>query len=167
MALSHFNPSKEVTLQVDGKGLGATLLQDGKPVAFCSKALTDCEERYANIEREMLMVVYRCERFHTYLYGKQFLVESAHKPLESIYLKNLTAAPHQLQRMLLRLQPYDLTIKYCPGKEVLLANALSRLSPHVRGPVKDMDVQVNLVQFSSDRMKELKDPTNKDCELMA
>ena len=34
------------------------LLQDGKPVAFCSKALTDCEKRYANIEREMLDVVY-------------------------------------------------------------------------------------------------------------
>ena len=69
--------------------------------------------------------------------------------------------------MLLRLQPYDLTIKYRPGKEVLLADALSRLSPRVRGPVKDMDVQVNLVQFSSDKMKELRDATNKDCELIA
>ena len=60
VTLSYFNPSKEVTLQVEasGKGLGATLLQDGMPVAFCSKALTDCEERYANIEREMLAVVY-------------------------------------------------------------------------------------------------------------
>ena len=156
VTLSYFNPNKEVTLQVDasGKGLGATLLQDGKPVAFCSKALTDCEERYANIEREMLAVVYGCERFHTYLYGRQFVVESDHKPLESIHL-------------LLRLQPYDLTIKYRPGKEVLLADALSRLSPRVRGPVKDMDVQVNLVQFSSDKMKELRDATNKDCELIA
>ena len=90
VTLSYFNPNKEVTLQVDasGKGLGATLLQDGKPVAFCSKALTDCVERYANIEREMLSVVYGCERFHTYLYGRQFVVESDHKPLESIHLKD-------------------------------------------------------------------------------
>ena len=106
VTLSYFNPSKEVTLQVDalGKGLGATLLQDRKPVAFCSKALTDCEERYANIEREMLAVVYG---FHTYLYG-QFVVESDHKPLESINLKNLTEAPHRLQPMLLCPQPYEL-----------------------------------------------------------
>ena len=67
VTLSYFNPSKEVTLQVDasGKGLGATLLQDRKAVAFCSKALTDCEERYANIERDMLAVFYGWERFHT------------------------------------------------------------------------------------------------------
>ena len=69
--------------------------------------------------------------------------------------------------MLLRLQPYDLTSKYRQGKEVLLADPLSRLSPRVRGPVKDMDVQVNLVQFSSDKMKELRDATDKDCELIA
>ena len=69
--------------------------------------------------------------------------------------------------MLLRLQPYDLAIKYRPGKGVLLADALSRLSPRVRGPVKDMDVQVNLVQFSTDKMKEQRDITNKDCELIA
>ena len=122
VTLLYFNPSKEVTLQVDasGVGLGATLLQDGKPVAFCSKALTDCEERYTNIEGEMLAMVYGCERFHTYLYGRQFVVESDHKPLESIHLKNLTATPPSLQRMLLRLQPYDLTIKYRQGKEDLV-----------------------------------------------
>ena len=169
VTLSYFDPSKEVTLQVDAslKGLGATLLQEGKPVAFCSKALNDCEQRYANIEREMLAVVYGCERFHTYLFGREFVVESDHKPLESIHLKNLTAAPPRLQRMLLRLQPYDLTIRYRPGKEVLLADALSRLSPRERGPVKGMDVQIHLVQFSSDKMRELRDATNKDSELSA
>ena len=67
--LAYYDPEKEITLQVDAstKGLGATLLQDGKPIAFASKALSDNETRYANIERKLLAVVYGCEWFHTYL----------------------------------------------------------------------------------------------------
>ena len=56
ITLTYFDPMKETILQVDAsmKGLGAALTQDGKPVAFASKALTDVESRYANIERELL-----------------------------------------------------------------------------------------------------------------
>ena len=46
-----------------------------------------------------------------------------------INLKNLTAAPPRLQRMLLRIQGYDFTIKYKPGTEMLLADPMSRLNP--------------------------------------
>ena len=74
-----------------------------KPVAFASKAVTDVESRYANIERELLAVVYGYEKFHTYLYDRSFTIHTDHKPLESIPLKHLTAAPPRLQRMLLRL----------------------------------------------------------------
>ena len=52
------------------------------------------EKRYANIEREMLAVVVAREKFHSYLFGKRFLVESDHKPFEMIHLNNLTAAAH-------------------------------------------------------------------------
>ena len=62
MSLNYFNPSKETSLQVDAsnKGLGTVLLQEGKPIAFASKALTELEQRYANIERELLAVVFGC-----------------------------------------------------------------------------------------------------------
>ncbi len=52
--LTYFDPAKETTIQVDASscGLGAALVQDGKPVAFASKRLTETEQRYANIERE-------------------------------------------------------------------------------------------------------------------
>jgi hypothetical protein len=65
VALTYFDPEKETVLQVyaSTKGLGATLLQEDKPVAFSSKAYV--ESRQANIERELLAVVYRCEKFHT------------------------------------------------------------------------------------------------------
>ena len=83
------------------RGLGATLVQDGKPVAFASKALTLTEQRYANIERELLAIVFGVERFHTYIFGRTFTVYTDHKPLEQIQRKTLADAPVHLQQMLL------------------------------------------------------------------
>ena len=169
--LAYYDATKEVTLQVDAslKGLGATLLQDKKPIAFASKALTDTESRYVNIEREMLAVVYGCERFHTYLYGRTFVAESDHKPLEAIQLKNLIAAPPRLQRMLLRLQPYDVTIKYRPGKQMQIADALSRLSPEDVAPITDLNVQIHDIcpQFADEYLQKIQAETAKDPELAA
>ena len=102
------------------------LLQDGQPIAYTSKSLTDTETRYANIERELLAIVFACQRFITYVLGRPFTVESDHKPLEMIHQKSLVSAPPRLQRMLLQLQRYDVTIRYRPGKEMLLADVLRR-----------------------------------------
>ena len=127
--IRYYDPHRPITLQVDASmiRLGATLIQDGRPVAFASRALTKTESRYANIEREMLAVIYGCERFHHFLFGQEVIVESDHKPLESIHLKYLHSAPARLRRMLLRLQPYDIVIRYRPGPDVSVADALSRL----------------------------------------
>ena len=86
-------------MQVDASlhSLGSALVQAGKVIAFSPRALTDTEKHYANIEHEMLAVVVACEKFHFYIFGKKFTVESDHKPLEMIHLKNLTAAPLRLQ----------------------------------------------------------------------
>ena len=123
MLLRYYDPSKKSTIQVDAssRGLGAALIQEGKPIAFASKSLTETEQRYANIERELLAVVFGCESFRTYIYNCSFEVESDHKPLGMICLKNLTAAPPRLQRMLLRLQEYDMVIKYRPGRRIIKA----------------------------------------------
>ena len=73
------------------------------------------------------------------------MVHSDHKPLEMIQLKNLLAAPPRLQRMLLRLQNYDVTIRYQLGKTLLLADGLSRLIEDRPDPPIQLDVRVNLV----------------------
>ena len=93
--LWYFDPSLPMTIQVDASqvGLGVALLQNNKPIAFSSKALTETECHYANIEREMLTVVFGAERFRTYVYGRSFTIESDHKPLESISQKNLVDTP--------------------------------------------------------------------------
>ena len=165
--LAYFDPAKPSIVQVDSssRGLGAALIQDGKAIAFASKSLSDTERRYANIEREMLAVVYGCERFHTYLYGKPFVVHSDHKPLEMIHLKNLHAAPPRLQRMLLRLQPYNVTIQYQPGNTMLLADGLSRLPGAKSHETIQLDVYVHLVHFGEAKTTELREETARDPEL--
>ena len=96
--LAYYDTKKPVALHVDAssKGLGAALFQDNKPIAFASKALTPAETRYANIERELLAVVYGCEKFHSYLYGRSFVVRTDHCPLEQVHKKNLMQAPPRL-----------------------------------------------------------------------
>ena len=71
--LEFFDSTESLTSQCDAsdKGLGAVLLQKGQPIAYASRALTDAESRYAQIEKELLAVVYDLERFHTYTYGKR------------------------------------------------------------------------------------------------
>ena len=97
--LRYYDRRKPVTVQADAseRGLGACLLQDGQPIAYASKSLTDTETRYANIERELLAIVFACQRFNTYVLGRPFTVESDHKPLEMIHQKSLASAPPRLQ----------------------------------------------------------------------
>ena len=100
------------------------------------------ETRYANIERELLAIVFACQHFSTYLLGRSFVAESDHKPLEMIAMKNLANVPPRLQRMLLELQRYDVTIKYRPGKEMQLADTLSRCPARASQEIK-LDMRVD------------------------
>ena len=96
----------------------------------------DTETRYTNIERGLLAIIFAYQHFSTYLLGRSFIAESDHKPLEMIAMKNLVNAPPRLQRMLLELQRYDVTIKYQPGKEMQLAGALSRCPARASQEIK-------------------------------
>ena len=148
--LQYFDASFPITVQVDGwqVRLGATLLQDNKPVIFASRALTEVECCYANIEHEMLAVVFGAEWFKNYVYGRPYTFESDHKPLESITKKNLTDTPAWLQCMLLHLQGYDYILCYCPGKEMALPDTLSHIMPKP-GPEIALDIAIHHAILSS------------------
>ena len=126
--LAYYDVGKAATIQCDSSksGLGGALLQEGKIVECVSRALTQTEQQYAQIEKELLAIVYAMERLHTYVYGRHVTVETDHKPLISIIKKPLTAAPKRLQRMLLRLQRYDFELVFKPGTQVVVADTLSR-----------------------------------------
>ena len=96
--LKYFDVKKPVEIQCDASqhGLGAVLIQDGQPIAYSLRSLTDVEGRYAQIEKEMLSIVHACKKFHPYIFGKEVTVYNYHKPLEQILKKPLLAAPMQL-----------------------------------------------------------------------
>ena len=120
--LRFYSPQDEVTLQCDASdtGLGAVLLQLQQPVSFASRALTQTETRYAQIEKELLPIVFACEKFDKYIFGRDIVnVQTDHKPLEEIFKKSLCDAPARLQQMLLRLQRYNLKVRYKKGSLML------------------------------------------------
>ena len=80
--LRYYDRIKPVTLQCDAsfKVLGACIIQDGHPIAFVSKSLTDTKRCYTNIRRELLAIVYGCEKFHTYLYSRHLLLKLTTNP---------------------------------------------------------------------------------------
>ena len=92
-------------------------------------------------QREMLVLNFGVERFCIYVYGQSFRIKSDHKPLESIFRKNLADMLAWLQHMMLCLQGYDLTIHYCPGKEMVIPDRLSWFSPQP-GPDLPLDIAI-------------------------
>ena len=129
--LAFYDRHKKHVIQTDAslKGLGAVLLQDGQPVKYASRSLLPVEERYSNIERELLGVVFGLERLHNMVFGEQVVVQTDHQPLVSIFNKQVCDTSPRLQRLLLRAHKYDLKIKYIRGDSNRIADALSRVSP--------------------------------------
>jgi len=126
--LAYFDTNAEVTVQCDASnfGLGAVLLQRGRPVAYASRALTDPETRYAPIEKELLAVLFALTKFDQMTYGRPVTVVSDHKPLAAILQKPLSKAPRRLQSMIMQLQRYSIHLVWQPGKDQHIADFLSR-----------------------------------------
>uniref|UniRef100_A0A803KB09 Gypsy retrotransposon integrase-like protein 1 n=1 Tax=Xenopus tropicalis TaxID=8364 RepID=A0A803KB09_XENTR len=126
--LSYFDPAKQLEIQADASkdGLGACLMQERKPIVYVSRALSRAEQNYAQIEKELLAIVFATKKFHQYIYGANVKVQSDHKPLQAILSRPIGQAPARLQRMLLQLQKYDISVSYTPGKLMAIADTLSR-----------------------------------------
>ena len=137
-ALRYYYVSLPVTPQVGASdsAIGGVLLQEGllrvllsasRAVCFASHTLSATEKNCTQIEKECLAIVSCMEKWHHYLYGKpDITVHSDHQPLETIFKKPLSRAPRRLQRMMLRLQNYHFTVQYKKGKDLLVADTLSR-----------------------------------------
>ena len=105
--------------------------------------MTKFEHLYANIECEMLAVVFRTEQFRTYVYGRPFTIVSDHKPLESITKKILVATPAQPQHMLLCLQGYNIMF----FATALVRDTLSCFKPKP-GPQIALDIAIHHICLS-------------------
>ena len=147
------------------------MLQEGQPVVYASRTLTDTECRYSNIKRELLGVVFGLERLHHYMFGKPITVETDHQPLTSIWKKNIVTSSPRLQRLLLRLAQYDVHIKYLRGKENVIADALSRVTKTEQTDYTDSLSNIEripvyqitqIAPVSPERLQELQEATKRD-----
>ncbi|KAJ8038316.1 hypothetical protein HOLleu_15704 [Holothuria leucospilota] len=169
--LAYYDENKELTLSVDvsSKGLGATLLQKGQPIAYATKALTNAETNYSQIEKELLAIVWGCKRFPDYVAFRKVLVESDHRPLESVMKKPLYEAPLCLQSLLMQLQHYDVDVRYRKGEELYIADTHSRAYlPNFEMPIEgplEVSVVKELTPISSEKFEEFKRETAKDPNL--
>lgn len=169
--LQYFDLNKPIVLSVDSSknALGAVLLQE-KPIAYASSTLNESQQRYAQIEKELLAIVYGCTKFHQYIFGQNITVETDHKPLITIFKKSLRDVPSRLQRMLLKIQKYDLNVIYKPGKKLLIADTLSRAAVDYNNELEEleseMQVQINALvtrlNVSEKKLTELQIETKKD-----
>ena len=119
---------------------------EGRPVAFASRALTEAEQHYSQIEKEMLAICFDFQNVLHYIYGKSIDVD--HRPLESILKKPIGKASPRLQRMMLQLQRYTLNVRYVPAKLMYVEDTLPRA--YITGDAdcgvpEDMEVLVHSI----------------------
>lgn len=131
LALYNVEAPTRVSADASSYGLGAVLMQHTestwRPVAYASRAMTETEQRYAQIEKEALALTWACEKFTDYILGKPITVETDHKPLVPLFsTKQLHTLPPRILRFRLRMDRFIYTIHHVPGKELHTADALSR-----------------------------------------
>ena len=139
--LVHYDPNLPVRLASDASayGIGAVLshvMPDGseKPIAYGSKSLSKCQEKYSQIDKEALALIWAVKKFHYFLMGKKFTLITDHKPLVHIFSPDkgipvMSAA--RLQRYAILLSAYQYNIEYRNTNDHANADCFSRL------PIKD------------------------------
>ena len=169
--LRYYDVRQEIVLQVDASksGLGAALIQEGRPVAMASKSLDGTQTNYAVIEKELLAICFGCKKFHEYIYGKPVTVETDHKPLVAIMQKPLFMLSARMQRMRMRLQNYDLNVIHVKGTLMYIADTLSRAHSTKTSPNDLFDRRVSIAEIgvAKGMMERIRNETKTDQTLTA
>ncbi|XP_011859821.1 PREDICTED: uncharacterized protein K02A2.6-like [Vollenhovia emeryi] len=131
--LAHFDHTKNIIVQADASsyGIGGVLIQEQNGqreiVAYSSRTLSDPEKRYSQIEKEALGLAIAADKFKEYITGVRVCFETDHKPLiQILQSKPLDEMTPRLQRIRIRLMRYNYVVRWIPGKQLVLADALSR-----------------------------------------
>jgi len=145
--------------------------QEGRPIAFASRALSEAESNYAPIELEILAVKFACDRFHYYVYGRKTTITTDHRPLISVFQKPIEKLPlGRVRSLRCKLLHYDLHLKYLPGRYMYVPDCLSRIhdkndnDQHEEIPLMVHDIQVKIPMHQGTFHK-IQVETQKDDEL--
>ncbi|XP_054746789.1 uncharacterized protein K02A2.6-like [Anastrepha obliqua] len=169
LMLTHYNPNLPLKVATDAsnRGIGAFICHvfpDGseKVIQHASKALTDAEQKYSQIEKEALALVFALKKFHRFIFGRKFTLCTDHKPLIAIFGKNKgipTYAANRLQRWALILMMYDFNIQYIKTTEFGCVDMLSRLiANHTK---QDEDMVIACTQMEEEMNTIIEDQCEK------
>ena len=138
MTLKYFDTNLPIFIEIDAskKGIGVVLMKPDpsvqntsktsipsnlRPVYYASKTLTETESNYSNIEREMLGVVFSVLHFKHFTYGCHITVITDHKPLITLFRKNIAASsPKMLSKMLIKIIDFQIDLLYQEGSKISL-----------------------------------------------
>lgn len=142
-------------------------MQGNRPIAFSSRSLNEAEERYPQIEKEMLSILYACKKFHNYIYGNTTKVMTDHSPLVQIFQKNFNKVILvRLQKMKMKLIIYDSCVEYLPGKLMLIADLLSRNFMEIKEESEqELEGVIHAVENRNTNFQEIAKVTESDEEL--
>ena len=170
--LVHFDPKKPLIVACDASqyGLGAVLshlMDDGqeRPIAFASRTLSPAEKKYAQLEKEALTIIFAVTKFHHYLYGVHFTIQSDHQPLSFLFseLKGIPVmTSSRIQRWALTLSAYHYSIRYKAGKKLNNADALSRLPQPVTSGHDGIPGDVDHLSSTTINFGNIQTWTNRD-----
>lgn len=132
--LGHPNFQKEFFIGTDASDncVASVLYQlnelgEQKVIMFASRRLLDTERAYSITEKELLALVFACNKFRAYLVGHpKIIVRTDHKALT--FLSNCKLTHGRLLRWVLVLQEFNLEIEYIPGKLNVVCDVLSRIN---------------------------------------
>ena len=190
VTLKYFDSNLPIFVETGAlkKGIGVVMLQPDdsventsrtevannlRPVFYASKTLTVTESNYSNIQREMLRVVFSVLHF---MYGRQIQIITDHKPLITLFAKNLATTSPRLSHMLIKILDYVVVLHYQEGNQMHLTDTISKLSTHDSDAAKskakliaDLNISIHIISeipgFKSLTLQDIKEATIKDCQL--
>ena len=192
MTLKYFDANLPIYVETDAskEGIGVVLMQPNpniqnmskttvpnnlRYVYYASKTLTATESNYSNIEREMLGMVFSVLHFKHFTYGQQVTVITDHKPLITLFKKNIAASSCRLSRMLIKKKDFQVDLQYQEGSKMHLLDAISRFNTHDSNdarnnavPIVDFNILIHEVEditgFKSITMKQIERATVTDIQ---
>ena len=193
VTLKYFDSNLPIYIDNDAskKGIGVVMLQPDnsmentshtevpnnlRPIFYASKTLTATESNYSNIEHEMLGVIFSVLHFKHFTYGREVHIITDHKPLITLFAKNLATTSPRSSQMLIKILDYVVVLHHQEGNKMHLSDAISRLSVHDSDaakstvkPIADFNISIHEISeitgFKSLTLPDIKEETIKDCQL--